>query len=177
MKITIREIVEKSQNESWTLSDFINFMYHKIDLTNDKHHEIDKSDFDLFLKAQKWIKDLDENPAFNDTTKLFNQFNDKNKLIGLIKNNIYFVDKTQNFEVGKKLWLEIEITDEYMSNMIFTHMYGDTTKKLPTDMYTNSTAMGYRILTLSQVDGNLTKEEKEILMNAQKIINSKILNK
>lgn len=179
MNIAVKEIVELSKNENWNLNDFINFMMHKVDLTNDNHHYIEKSDFELFLKAQKWIKDLDENPAFNDTIELFNRFNDKNKIIDLLKNNVYFVEKSTHFEVGKKLWLEIEITDEYMSNMIFAHMYTNTTttKKLPTDVYGNSTAMGYRILTVSQIDGNLTIDEKEILTKAQDIINKKLLNK
>jgi hypothetical protein len=181
MYITLNEISEESQivGTKWNLADFQIFMKNKIDLfSNENFNEnfkIDKRDFELFLKSRKWIDALDENPSFDDTLKLFNQYDDKNKLRDLFKTDFNFVDKSTHFNIGKKLWLEIEITDEYMSNMIFAQMYSSTTKKLPTDIYGNSTAMGYRILTISHTPNNLSEQEKQILAQASEIIKNKFI--
>lgn len=111
--------------------------------------------------------------SFKDLTELYNQFSDVEKHRKLLNTPQYTERlESQTFLKGRKLILEVEVVDSYMSSMIMAQMYGRSS-----DGTDGKSLMGMKIKTLHYNGTNMfsmSSQEKEILELAGKILTSKL---
>lgn len=111
--------------------------------------------------------------SFKDLTELYNQFGDIEKHRELL-NTPNYVEclESQTFIKGKKLIIEVEVVDSYMSSMIMAQMYGRSS-----DGTSGKILMGMKITSLHYSGANMfsmSNQEREILEMAGKILTSKL---
>lgn len=111
--------------------------------------------------------------AFKDLDEMYKQFSDIEKHRELLNTPQYTEClESQTFIKGRKLILEIEVVDSYMSSMIMAQMYGRSS-----DGTSGKILMGMKIKSLHYSGANMfpmSGEERNILELAGKILTSKL---
>ena len=127
--------------------------------------------------VKHWIKMnsfIINETAFKDLDEMYKQFSDVEKHRELLLTQPEYVKalESQTFIKGRKLILEVEVVDSYMSSMIMAQMYGRSS-----DGTSGKILMGMKITSLHYSGANMfsmSNQEREILEMAGKILTSKL---
>jgi len=169
-EISFTKIMELCIENSYNFNEFLKFIG-LIDKPN-MEETLPNNKWFLFLKSNKIKNSLLTGNAFEDTKQLFKGFDNFDKEISLL-NNMDYVENLRNltFGVGRKLWVEIEITDDLMSGMLMKHLYSKSEKSR-----NQLEAMGYRINSINFNNSPFNDHENSIILEATKLLTEKLSN-
>lgn len=169
-EISFTKIMELCIENSYNFNEFLKFIG-LIDKPN-MEETLPNNKWFLFLKSNKIKNSLLTGNAFEDTKQLFKGFDNFDKEISLL-NNMDYVENLRNltFGVGRKLWVEIEITDDLMSGMLMKHLYSKSEKSR-----NQLEAMGYRINSINFNNSPFNDHENSIILEATKLLAEKLSN-
>lgn len=161
-------------NISWSI--YEEFMSDKIPRDKSIHDE-DRIHHESDIQKLIKICSLPSKQALEDTKLLFIKFSQEeiDKSIALRSNKDYAESLANlSFDKGRKLFLEVEITDTFMSQMIMTQMYSKST-----DGTNGMHSMGMKINTIHFDFTSLagfTENETQLLKQAAQLILYKTKN-